>query len=835
MTETPAPDGEALAKFFAKQVLQGFPGSKTVKQGAVDEVELANRIGEIEIETQIAGASYLKAHIIDPEWALTISGWLKVKEGLLQPIEVEFPEGSKWFWILCAVEGSTNVTEPNLTVTFEDRIVYFLRQYYGKKYAPPGIQTRAQFIRGLVQEVGQHGEEKAGFICPSLNVVQLVETEGEEESKKTKTDEARQESEEKVAKRGGLGAGSFTIEGSPATRQQALDVSTAIQTAQRLKAPPRAVEALIAAGIAESGFKREASENNEANNPHKGIWQSDVIPPNEVGKQAEFFLKGGESFASGGAIERANNKSLTIAQICIEVEGAEPSAALEGRLKTAITEAQNIIRESGGAKPVVEESVSDVSQLQRGTSANPDEDSFECAVRLATQVDWFFFSDNHNFYCMDGPTFMRQKPALYVDIPRNHVKTPRGESSYGGVLSPSTFTFDNCFTLSTLVPTPSGMKTIGELRRGMFVYGANGEPTRIAHHSQTIHDEPCYRLEFDDGSAFETNGAHLWETKPRDGELAIRTTLELLGTISDDHQIELAPRPSGRFITLTNVSPIPSAPVRCFEVEASDHLFVVGENWAVSHQTTYEYRISHKLKTRVQRKSRAVKPASPAEVKLLLECGVDEFHAGEVFKFENSGPIDGVWIITNTRRECLLNTYTEIILEPPIEPLPEPRSTSGASEVGENAAGSTGLKGAVEIAEKTVNEQEKSPNTFKYVYGGGRGEGASIFGASPREMDCSSYTELVFKAAGLPDPSGLNYNPIGTTETLIKGCTKVGNPTPGCLCFYGKNGKTEHVAIYIGNGKVANMGGAGDPKIYGYKEVEPETGDFMGYYKPKET
>lgn len=691
-----APDGEALARFFSKAVVQGFPGSKNVKKAAVDEVELANRIGEIEIETQVAGASYLKVHIIDPEWALTISGWLKVKEGLLEPIEVEFPEGSKWFWVLCAVEGSTNVTEPNLVVTFEDRIVYFLRQYYGVKHAPAGTQTRAQFIRDLVAEVGQHGEEKAGFICPSLNIVQPIESEGEAEAKKAKTEETKQEEEEKNAKRGGLGAASFTIEGSPASKQQALDVSTAIQKAQSLKAPPRAVEALIAAGIAESGFRREVTEDNKPQTSPQsvpeGIWQSDKIPGREVAKQAEFFLKGGESFASGGAIERANNKSLTIQQICIEVEGAEPSSALEARLTKAIPEAQNIIRESGGAKPAVEESVSDVGQLQRGTTANPDEDSFECSVRLATQVDWFFFSDNRNFFFMDGPNFQGQKPALYVDIPRNHVKTPRGESRYGVVISPSTFTFDN---------------------------------------------------------------------------------------------------------------------------------------------TTYEYRISHKLKTRVQRKSKAVKPSSPAEVKLLLECNIDEFHAGEVFKFENSGPIDGIWVITNTRRACFQNLYTEIIMEPPLEPLPEPRSTSGISETGENAAGSTGLKGAAEIAEKTLAEQKANPNTFEYVYGGGREAGASIFEATPRKCDCSSYTELVFKAAGLPDPSGVNYSPIGTTETLIKGCEKTTKPTPGCLCFFGEIGHTTHVTIYVGNGEAISMGQKGDPE----KGPAATTGPsgFLGYYKPKET
>lgn len=597
--EKSAPNGEALAKFFAKKIVEGFPGNKAAKNEAVDEIELAKRIGEIEVETQTAGASYIKAYIIDPEWALTISGWLKVKEGLLSPIEVEFPEGSNWHWVLCAVEGSTNVTEPNLTVTFEDRIVYFMRQYFGTKHAPPGTQTRAQFIRDLVRQIGEHGEEKVGFICPSLNVVQPIETEAEKESKKTKTEQTAQEEKEEQEKKGGLGAGSFPIKGVPATKQQAIDVSIAIRTAKKLKAPPLALEALIVAGIGESTFHRESS-----NAGHSGIWQSASIPgdSNEgVEKQAEAFLKGGESFQAGGAIKLAEEKNAhySPSAIATMVEaGGEPASFYEAYL----TEARKIIAESGGATSTeVEEATSDVGQLQRGTTANPDEDSFECAVRLATQVDWSFFSDNHNFFYMDGPNFMRQKPALYVDIPRNHIKTPQGESKYGAILSPSTFNFDN---------------------------------------------------------------------------------------------------------------------------------------------TTYEYRISHKLKTRIQRKSKAVKPASPAEVKLLLECGIDDFHAGQVFKFENSGPVDGVWIITNSRRAAFKDTYTEFILEPPIEPLPEPRAESTEAGSGEAAEGSA--LAAFDAA------SELSSFELPYKYGGGHGTGALAKVEKGGEgLDCSSSTCYVLHKAGL--------------------------------------------------------------------------------------
>ena len=78
-------DAEQIGRFLAKSV------AKSAKKGGVSEVELAERIGEIELETQILGASFIKVKIIDPELTLLNSGWLEVKEGLLQPITVEFP------------------------------------------------------------------------------------------------------------------------------------------------------------------------------------------------------------------------------------------------------------------------------------------------------------------------------------------------------------------------------------------------------------------------------------------------------------------------------------------------------------------------------------------------------------------------------------------------------------------------------------------------------------------------------------------------------------------------------------------------------------------------
>lgn len=73
-------------------------------------------------------------------------------------------------------------------------------------------------------------------------------------------------------------------------------------------------------------------------------------------------------------------------------------------------------------------------------------------------------------------------------------------------------------------------------------------------------------------------------------------------------------------------------------------------------------------------------------------------------------------------------------------------------------------------------------------------------------MDCSAFATLCDKAAGEPDPNGLNYNPIGWTGTLWAHGKETNNPQPGDLCFYGTEvareaGVPVHVTICIGGGQ----------------------------------
>jgi hypothetical protein len=85
-------------------------------------------------------------------------------------------------------------------------------------------------------------------------------------------------------------------------------------------------------------------------------------------------------------------------------------------------------------------------------------------------------------------------------------------------------------SLDTPILTPSGFTTMGELKIGDEIYGADGETTRIQFITETMYDRPCYLIEFSHGDSVIADAEHLWTVviptkKPKTVTI---TTLELL-------------------------------------------------------------------------------------------------------------------------------------------------------------------------------------------------------------------------------------------------------------------------------------------------------------------
>jgi hypothetical protein len=118
-------------------------------------------------------------------------------------------------------------------------------------------------------------------------------------------------------------------------------------------------------------------------------------------------------------------------------------------------------------------------------------------------------------------------------------------------------------------------------------------------------------------------------------------------------------------------------------------------------------RRTHKIKTRVQRRSKASKPSTPSEIRLELVCAIDEYRAGEVFVIRGFGPCNGRWIIADATRNCLKDTFTKFILEPTVEPLPEPVATAKGSELTGEAAPNNSLPPGLSVPKEKWNPQGK--------------------------------------------------------------------------------------------------------------------------------
>lgn len=79
--------------------------------------------------------------------------------------------------------------------------------------------------------------------------------------------------------------------------------------------------------------------------------------------------------------------------------------------------------------------------------------------------------------------------------------------------------------------------------------------------------------------------------------------------------------------------------------------------------------------------------------------------------------------------------------------------------------------------------------------------------------DCSEFATKAYKFAGARDPNGFNYNGYGFTGTLAKQGRQVtlADAQVGDLVLYGPAPNYEHVAIYIGKGRVISHGSEGGP------------------------
>jgi replicative DNA helicase len=66
--------------------------------------------------------------------------------------------------------------------------------------------------------------------------------------------------------------------------------------------------------------------------------------------------------------------------------------------------------------------------------------------------------------------------------------------------------------LDTPLPTPAGWTTMGKVRVGDYLIGADGEPTRVIAATEAMHGRPCHEVEFSTGEVIVADAQHQWLT-----------------------------------------------------------------------------------------------------------------------------------------------------------------------------------------------------------------------------------------------------------------------------------------------------------------------------------
>ncbi|MGH3415554.1 MAG: NlpC/P60 family protein, partial [Actinocrinis sp.] len=719
------------------------PGDSTARQvalqvakhvvGAVDGISitseyLADTIQEIQVETTILGASLLRLTVIDPYWVIQRSGLLDTAADgeLVADVNVNFPEGSSVWWRLVMIDGGNDLSDANLTLIFEDLIVAELQDEWGPKGWPMGMvgSTRAQFVKMLVDEcnLDPQTRQRVRFVCPEINEIQPVASATSSNNVTTLVADANQvnAAAARVNKSKGVGNGAAcTVKGQPISATQIQVANTLLYEADNLNAGPIASEALIYAAMGETGlggnpttYQPNGYATSASPQGYWGVLQGTVSgwpDPHDAPGMAQAFLTGrgpqGQTDFQTGAINWVKQGVSNPAEIAVktEVPSIWPTDGYAkewpaGGEAQGLAEAKAIVAAYGGAatgtlgSTGTATSKSDVSQLTRGSNQNPDEDSWTCIQRLASQVNWLAFSNAEYLYYIDGPTLAAQKPAIY-------------------------------------------------LRLG------------------------------DDGTTWTA-------TDPASGRKA-----------SESRAVQV----------VTNLT----------------YTF---------DDTMFRYLTTHHRRGRVQRRTAIRKSESAGQVKLNLVCGVFEYRGGDVIVFQNAGPLNGRWLVEDSTRNVFADNFTQLTLSPPMASYPEPQSTSsgtklpGPSTRGNPKGGSVanvtvsraqlqaaqGSLEAVAIAAKlALQDQETNPATYQYVATRPFPTN-ELYGPTPRQMDCSQFATLCYKAAGFPDPNHLGYDSYGNTSSLIAQCVMVTAATarPGDLCFFGASAQaTTHVNVYVGGGQ----------------------------------
>jgi hypothetical protein len=373
---------------------------------------LTTAITTIRLEDTIEGSSTLEITVVDSNFELI--EFFEISEtGRIFALDLNYPLDSGSWWRLSGLDVSGGVNGAEFVLTFIERPVAWLTHKHGPKKMSRGKATRAEFFQSLVKEV------KAGrglrFFSYELHVKQQIEGQGSVTSGQDRNGDGRRRSIPNGA--------TPKIQGTKAVKRQLELVTLCLDIADELHASDRAVDAMLVAGIGESGFKEIL---NTAGSGYGGVFQGDVeanyryFKVTDTEAMCRHFFKGGKGYQAGGAIAAAKaNKDWSPGKIALEVEGSRSNFASEA---LGVHHYQQYIDEARDLKGLAGGNFSGTGggtyrqqyNFQVGDDANPRETYWDGMTRLAQDVNWRLFVNGRTIYFDSDMTLVRRRPAYIV-------------------------------------------------------------------------------------------------------------------------------------------------------------------------------------------------------------------------------------------------------------------------------------------------------------------------------------------------------------------------------------------------------------------------------------
>jgi cell wall-associated NlpC family hydrolase len=213
---------------------------------------------------------------------------------------------------------------------------------------------------------------------------------------------------------------------------------------------------------------------------------------------------------------------------------------------------------------------------------------------------------------------------------------------------------------------------------------------------------------------------------------------------------------------------------------------------------------------------------------IAVACRANRWQAppGSVAAVTDLGPASGRWLVSTITRS-LFDKAASVTLKKPVLDIPEsaaPEHGSGQSSgtvyspPKTSSPGESGARQAIVAAASKAIALQANASDRRYHYLQRRPMPIGLFAANPEYIDCSAFVTLCYKAAGVADPNGRGYDGSGNTATLVAnafgGADLPSNIQLADLVFYGGTETfPDHVALYMGDGQIANMGSEGEPAL----------------------